>query len=491
MGNHVVSYQSPRPEVVIWKPDKSGTPLRFDTANKTLLQSYSFGTSINDEKGKFSLTFYPGNEVNDFGDIGLNDDNGKSILDNISVMDIVQIFESNNHFVQSTSLGQGSSSANSPMPTFTGVIREKKYVAQIAENGVTRKVVISGHSIVGLVQEFRINLDMQATTITAELANNKEIQNEFTIKFIQSDNSTLSLEYVIKEIWKSFINLSSQYQKSSNPKIVEYIKTWIGSETDIFEVDDSKFHYPLGSVFKGQTTQSFFEVISHLVPKPVYEIFPHTERSTGKMRLIIREVQFDPSAWNGLDKKTIDPNHVKSFDVKQNNNEIYTVFFSYLNGFPIQEDKAIILAAQGVSDMPGLEIDQDNFPVYGYRPLFASFNGYGRADGVDDTDTAAKLQKLNLRLKDWFSKKEKKYSGTITMETNLLEDMPQAGEKIQFLGGEFYVVDSEHNWNYGGAPEAKISLDRGGDYSDGGVFAELKNMTLRYQEFEKTIGRQS
>jgi hypothetical protein len=475
MGNNAVSYQSPRPEVVIYRPDKKGKPLHFDTANRTQLQSYSFGTSINDEKGRFSLTFYPDEDILPY--------KFEPIFDRIHPMDIVEIYETRNHFKQ----GQSHDQYKEPdtiFPTFVGVIREKKYAAQKTENGVTRKIVASGISVAGLVHELKVNFDMQATVITAELKNNAEIQQKFTIKFIQKNNSPLDVSYVIKEIWKSFVDLNCQHGKTSNPKVGEYIKNWIGDENDIFSIDDSVFHYPIGSVFKGQTTQTFFDVIANLVPKPVYEIFPFMDRESGIMKIMIRECPFDKEAWQKIDCCEIDPKMVKSFDLTQNDNEVYTVFFSYLSGYPIQEDKVIVLATQGIGDMPGVEIDEDKFKVYGYRPLFVSFNGYGKADGENDTKTTDRLQKLNARLKNWYGNKEKMFSGNITMETDLAATIPQAGEKIVFLGGEFYIVDSEHNWSYGGSPETKLTLARGGDYTSG-QFSELLDTAGRYREFKE------
>ena len=485
-NNHVVSYQSPRPEVKIWKPDRTGSPICFDTAQKRILQSYTFGTSINEQKGKFTLTFYP--------DIDGLPPGEEAIIDQIQILDVVEIYESKNHLLQRQIKinGVASTAYDKIVPTFVGVIREKKYSSSMANGGANRKITVSGHSIAGFVNEFKMNLDMQATVITEELANNEEVQKQFTIKFIQTNMEPLDVAYVIKEVWKSFVDLSKRYQASSTLKIEEYLQKWIGGADEIFDIDTTtKFHYPIGSIFKGQSTQTFNDIITHLIPQPVYEIFPYMDLKKGKMRLKIREVPFDMDIWsnsNKIKKTQIDPKSIKSFDVKQNDNEVYTVFFSYLNGYPIQQDKAIILAAQKVSDMPGVEINAEKFQVYGYRPLFVNFNGYGRANGEEDTDTSSRLQKLNQRLKDWFGNKEKMYSGTISMETNLAEDMPQPGEIVAFLDGEFYVVDSEHNWNYGVAPETRITIDRGGDYKFNN-FSELKDISKRYQEFVKTIKR--
>jgi hypothetical protein len=466
-----VLQQSPRPEVVIYDPEGK-EKMRFDTSQRKILQGYTFGTSIHDEKGKFNLTFYPEEEE--------REDN---FFDDIAPLDIVEIYESRNHFRQYR-IDMGRTLVQEVLPTFTGVIREKKFAAQMTDNGPRRSIVFSGHSIIGLVHEFMINMDIQAQVLTEEMANNHELEKAFTIELIRTDNEPLEVSFVVKKIWEKFLKVSEDHGRAANPKIADYITKWAGE--DFFVFDDSYFHYPLASVFRGQTTQNFYDVIDGIVPSPIYEKFPLTERKTGKMKIAIRECPFDSEDWDALPCTEINPILVKSFDLRQSDSEVYTYFFSYLTGYPIQEDKAIILAAQGVKESPGGIIDTEKFPMYGYRPLFAHFNGYGKADGEDDTGTGDRLKNLNERLKNWYGNLDKMFSGNIAMETDLSMDMPQAGERVSFLGGEFYVVDSEHRWNYGGAPETNISISRGGDYS-GGSFSELKNTTKRYQEFKKGL----
>jgi hypothetical protein len=464
--------------VVIYAPDGK-VKLRFDTSNHTVLQGYTFGTSINDEKGKFSLTFYPDDNSILYKDT--------AIFDHIQAMDIVEIYESRNHFRQYR-MGSGKGIVQKILPTFTGVVREKKFAGQMSNSGVSRRIVVSGHSIAGLVHEFKINLDTQATVLTGELANSKKVEQEFTIQFIRSDGKPLEVGFVIKTIWESFIDVSSKYRRSTNPKVEEYIKTWMGA--DFFKFDDppSHFHYPIASVFKGESTQTFYDVIGGLVPQPIYEIFPIMDRKAGKMKIVIRECPFDneknDDAWKRLDCTEIDPLLVKSFDITQSDREVYTVFFSYLSGYSVQADKVIKLATQAQKDVQGVEIDNDKFAVYGYRPLFLHFNCYGKADGKDDDGTGDRLIELNKRLRRWYGNLDKMFTGNISMETDLSRDMPQAGEKVSFLGGEFYVVDSEHRWNYGSGPETNISVSRGGDYS-GGSWEELKDTAKRYKEFKE------
>lgn len=473
MESKNVIRQSPLPEVVIYSPEGK-EKLRFDTSHRTILQGYTFGSSIHDAKGKVTLIFYPDDTHTSYEHDG--------IFDKIQANDIVEIYESCNHF-QQYRIDLGLTMVHKKIvPTFTGVIHEKKFTSQVTDSGVNRRIYVSGHSLAGLVQEFRVNIDMQATTLTGELANNQQLDKEFTIKFMQNNNEPLEVSYVIKEIWKSFLNISSQYGRSANPKVAQYIQKWMGD--DFFTFDTSVFQYPLASIFHGQSTQSFYDVVEGIIPEPVYEKFAYTDRDTGKARIMIRETPFDRDAWKEVKCIEIEPILVKSFELMQSDREVYTIFFSYLSGYPLQDDKMIILASQGVKDVPGVVIDSEKFGIYGYRPLFVHFNGYGKADGAEDTGTGGRLQKLNERLAAWYGNIDKMYTGTITMKTDLSQDMPQAGERVLFLNGEFYVIEAEHRWNYGGNPETTISIGRGGDYG-GGSFRALQNTTQRYKEFKE------
>ncbi|MDR3174679.1 MAG: hypothetical protein LBU19_10545, partial [Treponema sp.] len=159
--------QAPRPEVVIYDPDGK-EKMRFDTSHRKILQGYTFGTSVNDEKGKFSLTFYPDEE-----------DRKDSFFDDVAPMDVVEIYESMNHFRQYR-IDMGRTLVQEVLPTFTGVIREKKFAAQMTDRGPRRSIVFSGHSIIGLVQEFMVNMDIQAQVLTKEMINNRELETAFT-----------------------------------------------------------------------------------------------------------------------------------------------------------------------------------------------------------------------------------------------------------------------------------------------------------------------
>jgi hypothetical protein len=284
------------------------------------------------------------------------------------------------------------------------------------------------------------------------------------------------LEEAIKKIWEDFVKLSNQCEEISNPGIYKILEKWAG---DFFDIDEKiTLHYPLGCVFDAKTARGFFDIVESVVPYQVYEKFAYMDRPTGAMRIKIRECPFDKDEWAKIGYGEIPIRLVKSFDIEQNDKEVYTVFFSYLNGYPVQENKALVLSTQTHKNKsaPALEHDKEKYSMYGYRPLLVHFIGYGKAEGEDDMSTEGKLQKLNQRLKDWYGNIELMYNGQITMSTDLSMDMPQAGEKISFIGGEFYVSAAEHRWAYKGNPETVLTISRGGVYSEGETEVEEKTI---------------
>jgi hypothetical protein len=240
--------QSPRPFVAIYGP---GGDLKFTfytedasySQNRSVLQAYSFSTSINDPSGKFSLTFYPDENPG----ISRKED----FFDKVKVLDIVEIYE----YIQPGRV----------YPSFAGVIKEKKYVSQAGESSVSRRIMVSGYSITSLVQEFKINLDLHATSITADFANQELINKEFTDKIWEKEG--VRVKDLVKTVWEYFLDLSGRYSHVVNLKIAGMIKRWLGE--DFFSCDESAFKYPLGCIYNPRRTQSFYDVIYGIVPSPV------------------------------------------------------------------------------------------------------------------------------------------------------------------------------------------------------------------------------
>jgi signal peptidase I len=74
------------------------------------------------------------------------------------------------------------------------------------------------------------------------------------------------------------------------------------------------------------------------------------------------------------------------------------------------------------------------------------------------------MNNLSVRLKEWYCHLDEMYEGSIMLATDIKENIPKVGDIVRFLGGAFYVIASEHHWNYGGNPETVLSVSRGSNY---------------------------
>lgn len=410
---------------------------------QAVLQSMQFTLSRNDIIGSFSLTFFP--EVS-----------GQSLFDRLEIMDVVEIYEPASAFMKVQK------------PVFTGIIKNKKYTTQMLDNGGVRRLSVSGIAITGLVSQFYVNLDSSAMAITKQIVSDAALSKELTIEMGSDKN--LSVKTVVNKIWEYFIKMSSQ---NGTPKIAQYIQSLMGSPDKFFIFDDSTFKYPLGCIFKGEQTQDFFGLIDDVIPSPVYEKFACMVG--GSMRIKIRQVPFDADKWVNNDKHEIDAKFVKSFDFSQSDNEVYTVFYAYVNGYPIDEQKSLKLSTME-NKKDEVLVNSEKYKTYGYRPLIAHFIGYGVKDGEKDDSTQSNLQETCESLKNWYENLPDMLSGSISMVMdyqNGASIMP--GDVVKFLNGEFYVEGITHSWNYGSGGEINLSVSRGGSYT-AGKFSKLKEV---------------
>jgi hypothetical protein len=398
-------------------------------------------------RGQFSLTLYP------------EDETEGHLFDRIKILDVAVFYESN-----------AAGNLLVPQPAFVGVVHSKRYVNQTTDSGANRRLMVSGTSIAGLVQDFCINLDVSVSVVTEELAAAAAFSKKLTIDLIGRNK----VSDVVAHIWRAFLEFSSQNKMLSNPKVADYIIRWMGA--DFFSFDETEFHYPIANVFNMQSTRSFHDLINGIIPYPVYEKYPCMKNGRTKIR--IRESPFDRDTWNIMPYKEIDPVAVKDFDVSESDNEVYTFFYAYLDGSPVQFDKALILTAQGAKASQESAVNREKYGIYGYRPLFAHFIGYDKDN--KNQSVSRNLKKLSERMAGWYSRVDEMYSGSITLETDLKEEMPGPGERVGFMGGVFYVTAAEHRWGYLRGPETIISISRGGDYDAAGGFHRLENISRRF-----------
>lgn len=484
--------QTPSPKIAIIDQDTSLSVVTFgfEADDSNFLQGYSFSFGTDDSSGSFDVTLYPQESKGvQFG--GKFNKNGfvkEYLFDVIKPFMIVKIWENR----------------NDTCPSFVGVIHSKKFVAQAGAN-TNRRINISGTSIAGLVSTLKINLSFRASAISKQLISQEALDKKLTVTL--NDKSNLS--EIFGAIWESVSELAGKYHNLTTPKIIEYIEKCSqdaygskGSLPSMFSIEESKLKYPVACIFNGSDSDSFWDIIGKVLPTPIYEKFAV---SSGSGIIIkIREAPFDctgnaydgnTGAWNSLEKISIKSELVKDFQIEQSDNEVYTAFFAYLAGAAVSQDFALALASQtdalGAADFV---TSAEKFSKYGYRPLEISFNGYGiaenkQAGGEQNTSDLDMMKNMSLRMRYWFENLDSMFSGSVTLATDFSEEKDNrifVGKKISFLHGDFYVTKETHSWNYGGNPETKLTITRGGDYSNG-KYAELKNVTERYIELKKLL----
>jgi hypothetical protein len=462
--------QCPRPRVEIYKPENPMKPsLSFVLPGNKVLQSYQFSLQIGDVSGSFSLSFYPladysgtlGSEL-----VALSQEQGKLPLwDLIEIMDIVKIFEETN----ATASGPGKGT-----PVFTGVIRTKRLGATANDGGVSKRMTVSGTAVTGLVSQYYVNLDTKAVCLTETMANQEGLSKDLTASLVTAPDKHLKVSEVVQKVWKYFGEIDSNAGQLVNSDIYLVMQRFMGGPGDIFAVDDGlEFFYPLGCIFDGKSTQDFFSLIDRLLPEPLYEKFAYTDmESGGKMRVRIRECPFSPDKWADLNLVTLRSTEVKGYELEMSDREVYTCFYTYLDGYAVEADKALLLSTQ--TQKANAELVQGKkWERYGYRPLLCHSIGYGVKDGEKDEETKGKLGEKNKQLCEWFGDLDEMLSGTITLAMTYGSGelghpsglMP--GDAVAFLGGQFYVEGVTHSWSYNSGGEISLSVSRGGDYSTG------------------------
>lgn len=437
-------------ESLVWE----FSPYKTDNDRTDALQSYSFKYSTGDVDGSFSLTFHPGRQE-------------KNLFDIVKPLQIVKIFERDEGL---------------RFPDFVGVINKRKYTAQ--SNGNFRINVV-GKSVASFVSRFKIDLDLNAMAITNELVSQEALDRELT-EDLSKTKKTLS--EILSKIWKHATDAAESHLQLSNSTIKKYVDRYLG--TSFFSIENNEeFLYPLASVFNGHNTINFWDIVSGIIPYPVYEKFACID-AEGDTKIKIRQVPFlcsgdnlGEATWDKLPCKKLPAALIKGFELEQSDDEVYTAFFSYINGSPIDSDKALRLSAQanGYSSSD-VTIFAEKASLYGYSPLTVRFNGYGKSE-KDYSGSEESLRDNNEKLMAWYGRVDEMLRGTIVMSTWLREQMPMCGERIAFLGGQFYVEEVEHTWSYGANPETKLTVSRGGDYS-ANKFAPLLDITRQSSIFE-------
>jgi hypothetical protein len=246
--------------------------------------------------------------------------------------------------------------------------------------------------------------------------------------------------------------------------------------------------HSISTPFYNAKNNHIADVWRNILPQNVYEMFSYCDND-GRARIKVRMVPFSGSDWRDLDIYTIRPISLLSFDLDQNDENVYTVFSSHIVG-SVNDRQFYMTLIQHGRDDPRIKYNGPKLEIYGFRPLDIDFLGYDRSNIQDPDEQASTLDSielLNQLAMNWYSRNDEMYSGSIIVcnDYNNPSNNPKVGCRAAFLGGEFYINKTEHTWTYGATPTIKLSVSRGMVYDENGIMTEIiQDVGSRYKELE-------
>lgn len=406
------------------------------------LQSYNFTRSTEQFSGQFSIS--------------IKEDTNNKILsesfsDKVKALDIIKIYEHNNNIAD-----------------FIGIVT----TMTINGNANGQKILtISGQSIECLFEFLTLSLDTTALAWT-----NKNIQVDYKsmdLKLnLNGGKDGANHENIIYEIYKNFSSVVKDYKELSNILLIDIINQYFGEEfLEKNTFIKGKFDYPITSNLYSNSTINIINYIRNLYPENVYELYGILENGKSKIRL--RENPFpsskDVNTWLSLKKTEIQDYSLINYSLTKSINEVYTAFYSYVEGSVLTPEFYNRLNASDKGIKSAVTIPE-KIKKYGYKPLQCNFIGFNTEQAENDklnNELAIKYSELNQKLADWYGYFDEMYDLNITIANILDEENAKIGERIGFIGGEFYVTNESHSWSYGQTPKITYQCERGGKYFNG------------------------
>jgi hypothetical protein len=235
---------------------------------------------------------------------------------------------------------------------------------------------------------------------------------------------------------------------------------------------------------------TIWDIWRKIVPNPLFEIFGKWDplfgkRGEGKYTIIARQCPFEPADWGKLTKFPIDPLVITDYSVGYDDSEVSTYFYATASSLGITNNMALI-----VDNFKNThEIDRDKWKKYGYRPLSVELS-FLKRDEMDANTINSNLGAISRTLARWYGKNDDFLSGNISMmswDKTGVSDYYSVGNRIQFLGGEFYLPEVQRKWTYGGPLTVGVKITRGYQYDGNGNYkSPIKNVGKRLKEMEES-----
>ena len=422
-----------------------GTGLQAESL--TNLLSYEFSENIKDPMGNFNLSLTPE-----------YDKNGKSWLTKIKKRDIVLIYE----------FGK---------KRFCGLVGNVRYTARMSDEGnPSRAISVSGMSMSGLLATFNVVLDLR---ILKGIGTTSEAESRTLMaRIAQSFSKGAPIKNALTSIGDSFFSLVSKIGIELNIPIgISSVMSQFIDYKNYID-GDMVFNYPVAYSLYEMGENNLWSIWNNMINPPINEIFGRWEND--KLGVNIRETPFDPEKWSSLEYHSIDPVTLEECDIGTSDNDVKTFFLGTLPGSGISRDLALVLAEY--NRVP--TISKELFSKYGLIPLYTEYRYFDKNETDSFNDSETLMRQLSEKLKSWYEPNPDLYNGTIKKHTTK-ENYARIGEKLRFLGGEFYIEGTTRTWEYGGHMYTNIQVTRGGRYSETGEYlGPLENVDQRVRIFE-------
>ncbi len=395
------------------------------------LLSYNFTETLRDPTGGFSFICDP------------NEDKFKAtVLDVLTERDLVYISE---HGVV----------------RYVGVINSIRYASAMADGKVTRSIVVSGYGIGGILAKLGFVLDQYLLNGVSSDA----LSSQLFMALSRKGDPGTDVSSLVEVIVQNFLKVQASVIGGSAFGLGAILSEFFDYKAGIGPM---KIQYPFAFNAYQVGLNTLWTILAQIFPPPIYELFGAFDDQLGSYKLVARTCPFDDADWAALPLHTVDPLLLVDHDLGVTDEDVYSMYIGLLPGSGLDRNGALTFAQYE----PAIIFDEQKWQMYGYKPLYLEWRYFDHTKS-ENFNAATEMQKAGERLKNWYKDNADMYSGTIKImnyvdpaqntapSQTYKHTYPRIGERLAYVGGQFYIESTTRSWSYGGPMETTLNVNRG------------------------------
>jgi hypothetical protein len=304
-----------------------------------------------------------------------------------------------------------------------------------------------------------------------------EVASENLIRELEASGK--KLRDALRTIYKNFMVLTTVNDSGVAPGIKVLIDKYIDIDTGISSDLEAWYDLAIGLYQTGEN--DIWGIWKSIIPAPIYELFGRWEENTQKYKIIARRAPFDMDDWKSLPAIEAKSIVLTDYTVGRDNSEVKTFFWGSMPGSELDRLETLTLDQYKATR----KVNTEKWPIYGYRPMEIVFRYFKR--DIDTTNSEQVLAKAAEIMYNWYGKNDELLNGQITIidaDDEKIMKYPRIGEKLSFLGGEWYIERTARSWVYGKSPKVTVDITRGYVYQNGAMQSPIPNVGKRLLELE-------